>query len=452
MNRGAIPGFYFDEEKKKYFKIQANHLVPQGAKYSKGKVQQENRKSKKRKLEDRKQAIRHQHTVKRNPILHNPIVGGIGLSREHGTYSTSESLGQSDAAFVSQLRPRRAKVNFTDATYRGWPVSYARYLPSTQQMVTGSVDPNGARDVLHISKWNWNRSEHNIFSGSEAMVFHPTITSLSTAIHNDVPMVVFISTRNNVSELFMCSVPTTGSISSPVFFRSSVGLLASSINHTTHTTAVLSASTVFVVDTGASIVNRLPPADEKEYGPSIDWLSPSTVAYCCNSTNTDGNRVMLWDTRTKNGTSARFSVRSKITGVFNPSPANCNSAGQLLVSSNHRINLFDTRMPHSVTKRDNPLLSFPHVHQGPQLDFTTNERGLIAAVDRDNVVQIYSTRSGRCMGSLAASDLGMRRSESRMMKQLQWYEDERAGSALQACLGSGIIRWTWSGGMGDEEW
>ena len=36
-----IPGFYYDVEKKKYFKMQPNHIAPQGSKYSKESVQRE---------------------------------------------------------------------------------------------------------------------------------------------------------------------------------------------------------------------------------------------------------------------------------------------------------------------------------------------------------------------------------------------------------------------------
>jgi len=34
MPAAAIPGFYYDEAKKKYFKILPNHVAPTGAKYS----------------------------------------------------------------------------------------------------------------------------------------------------------------------------------------------------------------------------------------------------------------------------------------------------------------------------------------------------------------------------------------------------------------------------------
>lgn len=33
-----IPGFYFDEEKQKYFKIQPNHVAPKGSRYAKDAI------------------------------------------------------------------------------------------------------------------------------------------------------------------------------------------------------------------------------------------------------------------------------------------------------------------------------------------------------------------------------------------------------------------------------
>lgn len=39
-----LPGFYFDENKRKYFKILPNHQAPQGAKYSKEAIKKASRK------------------------------------------------------------------------------------------------------------------------------------------------------------------------------------------------------------------------------------------------------------------------------------------------------------------------------------------------------------------------------------------------------------------------
>src|ERR1700761_8125853 len=136
MNRGNIPGFYYDEDKKKYFKIQANHLVPQYAKYSKGNVKRENRQSKKRKIDEKKRVKRYRQSVKPSPTLQHPVASGIGLLREHGSSSVSQSLDQRDAALVSNWRPKRTAIKYVgypdESNYTG---TLSHYCPATQQMI-----------------------------------------------------------------------------------------------------------------------------------------------------------------------------------------------------------------------------------------------------------------------------------------------------------------------------
>jgi hypothetical protein len=104
MDRGNIPGFYFDEEKQKYFKIQANHLLPEFAKYSKGKVEREERLAKRRKLENQHGQTR---PVKRHPLLLNAAISGSGLHRELGNISLSETLESRALATVSGWKRKR---------------------------------------------------------------------------------------------------------------------------------------------------------------------------------------------------------------------------------------------------------------------------------------------------------------------------------------------------------
>lgn len=73
---------------------------------------------------------------------------------------------------------------------------------------------------------------------------------------------------------------------------------------------------------------------------------------------------------------------------------------------------------------------------------------LIAAVDRDNVVQIYSTRTGKTVTALVKppSWRGTEQSESTTLKKPMWYTDCRGVPKLQGCLGNGVVRWTWDDG------
>jgi WD40 repeat protein len=177
------------------------------------------------------------------------------------------------------------------------------------------------------------------------------------------------------------------------------------------------------------------------------------VAFEDNSPDSSNHDIKLWDVRTAKGVVSRFKVPNRITGLLNPSnaPNTSKDGRQLLASTNYRINLYDTRMPHTIHKDDLPLLSFSHIHQGPELDFTTDGRNLIAAVDRDNVVQVFSIRSGRRVDSLSAPRPKSCTPHHHMVKKLQWYDDPKVGSALQACVGNDVVRWSWGGGMDGED-
>lgn len=75
MNGREIPGYYFDTTKNKYFKIQANHIAPQGSQYSKQnvkKIREQERQEREHHLHS--EAVRLQR-VKRSAILQSPWAG-----------------------------------------------------------------------------------------------------------------------------------------------------------------------------------------------------------------------------------------------------------------------------------------------------------------------------------------------------------------------------------------
>lgn len=459
MNRAWIPGFYFDEEKQKYFKIQANHLVPQGAKYSKGNVKQEIRKAKKQKVDDRKQTKLYQHTVKRSEILQHAITGGAGLHREQGTHSGLANLDKRDAALTSQFRPKATRVQLPgSSTCPEIHITSATYIPSTKQMVTASSHAHTGVSALHVCSWDWDVPKLEMPHGCGFAAFHSSITSVSVAMNRDAPRVVACSRQDaSTGQIFNSPVPSpTSEPTYPyqqpgVYFSVKCGVdnrLITSIHQHTGITAISTAKRIYIMNEDAAMSNSLHHPND-EYRVGVDWLDYNTVAYEANSPDSSSHHVQLWDVRTAKGVVSRFRVRNRITGLLNPCQASANGH-QLLASTNHHINLYDTRVPHPLHKEDSPLLLFPHVHQGPELEFTTDGGNLMAAVDRDNVVHVFSTRSGRKMDSLVASSSKPQLPEPRMMKKLQWYDDPEIGSALQACIGNEIVRWTWGGREDDE--
>lgn len=104
----ALPGFHYDAEKKKYFKIQPNHVAAHGSaarKYSKAtlkKEAEERHESKRRKFFEQRQS---EMRLRQSKVLESPLGGGWGLKRELGVVTTfSESSTTMMRAWAQGLR------------------------------------------------------------------------------------------------------------------------------------------------------------------------------------------------------------------------------------------------------------------------------------------------------------------------------------------------------------
>ncbi len=80
-----FPGLYYDETKKKYFKIQPNHVAPQNSRYSEDAVRKEAQ-GKLRQAEENKYAQRHRQTrIQHSTILQHPSSTRMAVLR-YGTF------------------------------------------------------------------------------------------------------------------------------------------------------------------------------------------------------------------------------------------------------------------------------------------------------------------------------------------------------------------------------
>ncbi|KAL9107162.1 MAG: hypothetical protein Q9227_007942 [Pyrenula ochraceoflavens] len=112
-----IPGFYFDAEKKKYFKIQPNHATGQGANHSKQAIKSLEENSRKRKRETHFHLRLQHQTITRSKLLEHPLLGGYLLSRrldsqnpsikrrlDLSTLNFTRSLGRTPLCFGTNNR------------------------------------------------------------------------------------------------------------------------------------------------------------------------------------------------------------------------------------------------------------------------------------------------------------------------------------------------------------
>ncbi|KAK0898479.1 hypothetical protein LTR02_010139 [Friedmanniomyces endolithicus] len=398
MNLGQIPGYYYDSEKKKYFKIQANHVAPVNAKHAASNVGREQRKAKKHKVEDRRREKQLQQTVHRSRVAHHPLLAGTSLTREVGSdMSSTAVLEPRNAAFVNQLRPDRVHI----------PADAGR---STSSILICSLCQT-VGDLVSL---------HMVSEDSDTL---PTMVAVTQEPKS--PGNPFIGDRPSAHREFSRSnLFTLGGPES--------SLWSSSLSSSKELLAISGTDNVFIADlTKGDVVHRISSKNDNR---DVAWLNGHTVAY-------GQHDVCLWDLRSS-GTATRFHRRkAPITGIRSP-----NKHGvQLLVSDNKHLEVYDTRMGKT------PLLTFAHTHQDPQLQFTVHDdTQLVTAVDFDNEIQTYSLRSGRPLGALRQPSGG----QKALYTKLRWLDAEGVlgdkEMVLQACQGNSVVRWSW-GGRDDDE-
>ena len=82
----ALPGFHYDAKKKKYFKVQPNHVAAHGSarQYSKAALQKEAEERREQKLRTLLEQREKKTRLQRSRVLQSPLGGGWGVLRELG--------------------------------------------------------------------------------------------------------------------------------------------------------------------------------------------------------------------------------------------------------------------------------------------------------------------------------------------------------------------------------
>jgi len=455
MNRGTIPGFYYDEEKKKYFKIQPNHVAPAEAKYSKSTVKREQRESKRRKLDARHDDIRRRQTVRPSSALTSD---GVALGREIGNREPSTNMLSREAFFLSQLQP--SIVRFSGPGYDRFPTIVNAHITHGPERLMLAVGHSMSRYPIFTGPEYPNLAAFEgtlCFSASKLPAFSSPVISIDTTASQQTLVICAQRPTHPGNVLIGFLDDETQEMRSGCFMTlgsAESSLWACAMNPwTDNKVAIAGTEELYVVDTAANSMAQLAlPGGESR---AITWLDPNTVVYGQPPEDerpgpkaSSSSTVHLWDVRSQ-GTALRFTrektkgwKRLPITGLQNP----CDSGLHILASYNKSIDLYDTR----VTNR--PLLSFKHTHQGPQLQFATYNN-VVAALDEDNDVQTYSLRSGKRLGTLQRPPLSLQqpRASRGLMTNLQFHESDDGLSMLFACRDEHICKWTF-GGARDDEW
>ncbi|KAK3068062.1 hypothetical protein LTR53_014651 [Teratosphaeriaceae sp. CCFEE 6253] len=427
MNLGQLPGYYFDAEKNKYFKIQANHVAPAGAKHAKSNVNREDRDAKKRRLEQRHGDRLARQTVSRPRIAQSALLSASSMKRELGNQNLVSALEQRDAAFVAQLHPERTAL--LESRTRSSVLDIQPRGPDTVLAVLSMPDSFGyyiarGRLCTDTGRLLMDDDQPGIAFWSDFVGIH----LLAEPERTDTMSAVIAVAREPLQpgNVMICEPVTAGSphcrMTRMVLGSADSSLWSSSLSASRERLVVSGTEALFLLDTiNPNVLSKISLQGESR---DVTWLDRHTIAF--------GHKdVQLWDVRSS-GVATRFSSRSQrpLTGVHAP-----NRHGvQLLAVTNRSLELYDTRMGTL------PVLSWPHIHQGPKLQFAVHEAlQVVSAVDIEGEIQNYSVRSGKALGAL---QVPKERKGKGLLSSLRWLDDEdrwgEQGVVLQACQGAGV--------------
>lgn len=119
MPAPSIPGFHYDPSKRKYFKIQSNHLAPTNSKYSAQAVKREAEDQALRlRCEAQRRRTAQSRIARSRCMSHCLLGGGVGLGREFGRGHDGGGRGAIMGAWAQGLGRK---------TVVGWEISAALF-------------------------------------------------------------------------------------------------------------------------------------------------------------------------------------------------------------------------------------------------------------------------------------------------------------------------------------
>lgn len=432
MNRGNIPGFYYDEEKKKYFKITANHAAPVDAKYSRTNVQREQREKrdlKKRKMEDR---LARTQTVHRAAVLQSPLLS-TALKREIGLCTAQNLRSSQDDAIVGSLEYSRMYPRLEGV--QAWSLIVDTAVHQDRILFTTTSRSGFTR----VNSYEWDDS---ISSVHQRILPLPVVSLQGEFVTMQlVSSTLLLVTQHMDTMHYYLGDPgagdfySTGALGHPLG-KSTIKAHACAYEPYTQNIAFAGLGLLVVNDGSPGHLGRCDFKDTMESF-AVTWLQPNVLAYGLQSRTghrTTTHTVRLWDIRVGNGPSAanssnRIKRRHRVTGLERWGP----NDHHLLVTSNKDISLYDLRMQ---STDGPPLLTIAHTSAGAKLNFAVHG-DLIAATDELFKVQVYSLRTSRHLRTLGPHAFGT------PPGQLRWQEDERGAPYLQACHNNDLHKWAY---------
>ncbi|KAL2821744.1 WD40-repeat-containing domain protein [Aspergillus cavernicola] len=416
MNR-EIPGFYYDPEKKKYFKIQANHKSAPGAQYSSDAVKRKRADQEKRQRKARLVQRAEKEQIKRAACLRHPL---FQVQREIGVISTPRSVEHERRGLGYASQFRRDQLH----QFEPWPDQYTikHIVRNPRSGILIASGHRGGESSVSVcfpdcdqEKWAYNRTMERLLFKEQYR-----LSSLSLS-HTGYLLATMDSGPNGDSFLAPRMLPDPdegGDYRWPPFFSHPIRI------HTTSSLWCSSPSPTgdmprFAVGTSDGLytlegfgsywaLSKKPFPNDKTTGnpkqrptdsshaliSAVEWLSPDLIA-----AGLKDSTIFLHDTRS-GGSAARLQHPHAVTKLRKLDPY------RIVVAGINSLQMYDIRYPPNGLQRNpnpnnkhhtstKPYLSFSDHSPGIIPDFDISpELGLLASASDDRTIQLFSLRNG----------------------------------------------------------
>ncbi|BCR84412.1 uncharacterized protein ACHE_11814S [Aspergillus chevalieri] len=429
MNR-EIPGFYYDPEKKKYFRIQASHKAVPGAQYSKDAVKRKRIEQEKHECKARQTKKIAKEKIKKASFLYHPL---IGCEREIGAQNVAHPVRREHQGLVYASQMRRRELH----RFEPWPDEYSirHVLRNKHSGVLVAGGQRGGESSVSIcfpdldqDQWSYNRTMERVLF-KEAY----RLSSISLS-HTGYLLTTMDSGPNGDSFLAPRMLPDPdegGDYRWPSAFTHPIRILTS-------TTYWSSASCptptgpkpLFAIGTSDGLqiltgqgshwsLSKTPFPDDRKHRRTqvnaVEWLSGDVIAGGCRDSSvflhdirSGGSAVRLWHP----GAVAVRGVRRVdewrvVVGSYNslqmydlryPPTHQQSPNSNPTRHAGHNKNRNESKRKHTQSNCNTPTkpyLVFPDYSPTytPEYDLST-ELGLLASVSDENKIQLFSLRSG----------------------------------------------------------
>ncbi|KAJ5721856.1 uncharacterized protein N7483_009790 [Penicillium malachiteum] len=403
MSPPNLPGFYWDPEKKKYFKIEANHAASSSSSYSTDRV--------KRKRDDEEKAVERKifdqrvanERIRRSSLVSHPFTTA---QRELGIQQPNQTVtqGQICQTYLHGLEKKHL-YTFDRPWKKEYHVGQIVRIPETGTLITaGNRGMDCTMSFVNPTSFENNQLEYNRARANVHFTRRSRVTSLSLS-HTGFMLLTMDCGSHGESTLKPFTPPHSASIANPPehFYDQDIPcgtdmLCSAACPEGSVPIFALGTSKGLCVmrgdESGWSFTwPHKPPRHLRQSSyanmhttvPSVDWLSGSVVLG-----GRQDSAVLVYDTRARD-TVTRFQHPEPVTKVRKV------DANRVVVMGQRAMNMYDMRFPiNGVQGTPNPI-------DGPQ-PYVDARLGLLVNATAGGQVRMYSLTSGKVVYSLDAHD------------------------------------------------